>query len=62
MVRLLELFSGTHSVGKIAKERGYEVYSVDRDLPNYDKLDKDTVIGWVKSKQMYQNIIIKKIK
>ena len=41
MVRLLELFSGTHSVGKIAKERGYEVYSVDRDLPNYDKLDKD---------------------
>jgi len=30
--RLLELFSGTHSIGKVAKEMGYEVYSVDLDL------------------------------
>jgi len=29
MPRLLELFSGTHSVGKIAKEMGYEVISLD---------------------------------
>ncbi len=29
--RLLELFSGTHSVGKIAKEKGYEVLSLDID-------------------------------
>lgn len=30
--RLLELFSGTHSIGKVAKEMGYEVYSLDLDL------------------------------
>jgi site-specific DNA-cytosine methylase len=29
MTRLLELFSGTHSVGKVAKELGYEVVSLD---------------------------------
>ena len=31
-MRLLELFSGTGSVGKVAKEMGYEVISVDRDM------------------------------
>jgi hypothetical protein len=31
-MRLLELFSGTHSVGKVAKKMGYEVVSVDRDI------------------------------
>ncbi len=29
-MRILELFSGTSSVGKVAKELGYEVYSVDK--------------------------------
>ena len=28
-MRVLELFSGTHSVGKIAKELGYEIVSLD---------------------------------
>ncbi len=31
-MRLLELFSGTGSVGKVAKEMGYDVISVDRDM------------------------------
>ena len=32
MPRLLELFSGTGSVGDVAKELGYEVISLDRDM------------------------------
>jgi site-specific DNA-cytosine methylase len=34
-MKLLELFSGTHSVGKVAKEEGYYITSVDRDLDSH---------------------------
>lgn len=34
MPRLLELFSGTHSFGKIANELNWTVLSLDRDLPS----------------------------
>jgi len=34
MVKVLELFSGTHSVGKVCKEKGWEVISLD--LKNAD--------------------------
>jgi hypothetical protein len=36
--RLLELFSGTHSIGRVAEKMGYEVTSLDRDLPAKSKL------------------------
>ena len=35
-MNLLELFSGTHSIGKVAEKKGYKVYSVDRDLDDKD--------------------------
>lgn len=40
-MRLLELFSGTHSIGKVAKDMNIDVVSLDRDLPAFDKSDKE---------------------
>ncbi len=31
-MRLLELFSGTHSIGKVAEQNGFDVISLDRDM------------------------------
>ena len=53
-MRVLELFSGTHSVGVVCKEKGYEVTSLDRDLDGSSKLYdyenenhiKDDILTW----------------
>ena len=39
MPRLSELFSGTGSVGKVAKEMGYTVLSLDKDMEADLKMD-----------------------
>ena len=41
MKRVLELFSGTHSVGKVFHKNDYEVYSLDRDLGAQCPLGED---------------------
>ena len=39
MIKVLELFSGTGSVGKCCKELGWDVVSVDMILPADHKVD-----------------------
>ena len=40
---ILELFSGTGSVGKVAKEMGYSVVSLDRDMKASIQID---IMDW----------------
>jgi len=42
-MRVLELFSGTHSIGVVCKELGYDVVSLDRDLGDKCKLNPEYV-------------------
>jgi site-specific DNA-cytosine methylase len=43
MPLLLELFSGTGSVGKVAAEMGYDVISLDRDMEATIQMD---IMNW----------------
>ena len=40
---MLELFSGTGSVGKVAQDKGWTVVSLDRDLPATFQMD---IMDW----------------
>jgi len=42
-MRLLDLFSGTHSVGKVARDLSYDVVSLDRDMSADIRID---VLHW----------------
>ena len=42
-MRILELFSGTGSVGNVCKRHGFEVVSLDRDMPADIKTD---IMDW----------------
>jgi len=42
-MKLLELFSGTQSVGKVARELGFDVLCLDRDMPADIKAD---ILDW----------------
>ena len=41
--RILELFSGTGSIGKIAVNYGFEVISLDKDMDATIKMD---IMNW----------------
>ena len=50
-MRLLELFSGTGSIGDVFKERGWEVVSLDRDMPADIQMD---ILNWDYRNSPYQ--------
>ena len=43
IMRVLELFSGTGSVGNVCRERGMDVVSLDRDMPADIRCD---ILDW----------------
>jgi len=47
-LKLLELFSGTHSIGKVALPRNIEVISLDRDMGGLETADKKKVSVHIK--------------
>ena len=51
--RLLELFSGTHSIGKVAEKMGYDVTSLDMELPSHCVLGS----GFVSKNHIQANIM-----
>ena len=50
MIRILELFSGTHSVGKVCKKKGWYIVSLDRDLGDDDNISdlhiREDIMTW----------------
>ena len=50
-MRLLELFSGTGSIGNVFKERGWEVVSLDKDMPADIQMD---ILNWDYRNAPYQ--------
>ena len=50
MIRILELFSGTHSVGKVCKKKGWYIVSLDRDLDDPHNISdlhiKEDIMTW----------------
>jgi len=47
-MKLLELFSGTHSIGKVALKKGIEVISLDRDMGGIEGIVhiKEDILTW----------------